>query len=80
MSTLAEDLGKITLKEFEVANASTAAYPGTVDGKQWTPKDFKKGLRVEIVRKVKDHDSSVTGIGRLQPQLTIWHNTFWSKP
>ncbi len=51
MEAAKDGVGRITLKEFEVTNTSSAAYPGSVPGKQWGVDDFKKSLRIEVVRK-----------------------------
>ncbi len=51
MEDVRSEVEKITLKEFEVLNTSSPAYPGTVPGKQWSVDDFKKRLRISIVKK-----------------------------
>ena len=35
-------MSKITLKEFEVINSSSAGFPGASRDKKWTTKDFER--------------------------------------
>ena len=49
--TVEKDFQKITLKEFEVSNTSSLAFPGSTEGKAWSVKDFKKTVKTKIVRK-----------------------------
>ncbi|TRY74694.1 hypothetical protein TCAL_06409 [Tigriopus californicus] len=46
-----DDFAKISLKQFEIANTSSAAFPGTVEGQGWTTKDFERTLKIRIVKK-----------------------------
>ena len=46
-----EAVDKITLKEFEITNTSSPAYPGTVPGKEWSVDDFRKKLSVRLVKR-----------------------------
>ena len=44
-------MSKITLKEFEVVNSSSAGFIGSSRDRKWTTKDFEKNLRVKFIKK-----------------------------
>lgn len=44
-------MSKITLKEFEVINSSSAGFPGASRDKKWTTKDFEKSLKIKFIKK-----------------------------
>jgi len=42
-------VSRLSLREFEVLNTSSPAYPNTVAGKEWSvKKDFKKSLKIKV--------------------------------
>lgn len=55
-------MSKITLKEFEVINSSSAGFIGSSRGRKWTTKDFEKSLRVKFIKK-KEMDLEFDIIG-----------------
>lgn len=46
-----QGMSKITLKEFEVVNSSSAGFIGSSRDRKWTTKDFEKNLRVKFIKK-----------------------------
>ena len=55
-------MSKITLKEFEVINSSSAGFPGASRDKKWTTKDFEKNLKIKFVKR-KDMELEFDIIG-----------------
>ena len=57
-----QKMSKITLKEFEVTNSSSAGFPGSSRGRKWTTKDFEKHLQIKFIKK-KDMELEFDIIG-----------------
>lgn len=55
-------MSKITLKEFEVTNSSSAGFPGSSRSRKWTTKDFEKHLQIKFIKK-KDMELEFDIIG-----------------
>lgn len=57
-----QKMSKITLKEFEVTNSSSAGFPGSSRSRKWTTKDFEKHLQIKFIKK-KDMELEFDIIG-----------------
>ena len=57
-----QGMSKITLKEFEVINSSSAGFTGSSRDRKWTTKDFERNLRIKFIKK-KDMELEFDIIG-----------------